>query len=202
MDTALLNKTTGLLAGDQLILMDMRIAIKTQGDFSFNNALAGAILRNIIGSVDWYTGYAGGLGFGHGYSLNQSGAISSSSTGLVFEIYDSLIIPASANNEATGTLLWKKTYVDPSQGQNSLFYVVGNSVTLSASMSANAIASGTPKYLRIYKEGIETTDTRYPKLVIQVPVNTGGNGFATVDRNTVTAGQSMSLNEITMLFQF
>lgn len=198
-DNAVLSKISGIVANEQIALKDIRMKIVTKGDFSFNNALASAILRHIVGNANTLIGYYGALMFGQGYVYDTgAGTIASP---LIMDIYDGTIIPESANMEPTGTLLWRKQISDGSGAQPNIFSISGTSVTLSSSQSANAIATGTPKYLRVYKNGVTTPGgLNYPKLVLQIPIG-NGVGFASIDRTTVTSGQSVSLNDVSFIIQ-
>lgn len=198
-DNAVLSKIYGILAGEQITLKDLRIKIATKGEFSFNNALASSFIRVITGNPNLNIGRSGALLFGHGYVMSNSGAVTASP--LIMDIYDGSTIPESANNEPTGTLLWRKSISDVATVMPSIFNVSGTSVSLSSSQSANAVASGVPKYMRIYKNGITTSEgNNYPKLVMQIPIGTG-TGFASIDRTTITSGQSVSLNEVSFIIQ-
>ncbi len=117
------------------------------------------------------------------------------------DIYDGATIPESANLEPTGTLLWRKQISDASGALPNIFNISGTSITLSSSQSANAVASGIPKYLRIYKNGVTTPNgLSYPKLVMQMPIGSGV-GYASIDRTTIVSGQSVSLNETSFVLQ-
>ena len=198
-DNAVLNKVYGIVAGEQIILKDLRIKIVTKGEFSFNNALAASLIRVITGNPNLNIGYAGALLFGHGYVMSDSGAATASP--LIMDIYDGTTIPESANAEPTGTLLWRKSISDAATVMPSIFNVNGTSVSLSSSQSANAVASGVPKYLRIYKNGITTSEgNNYPKLVMQMPIGSGV-GYASIDRTTIVSGQSVSVIETSFVIQ-
>lgn len=198
-DNAVLSKIAGIVAGEQITIKDLRLKIATKGDFSFNNELAAYLIRSILGNVNLSICYGGALMFGHGFVLSQSGAPTAAP--LIMDIYDGSIIPESANLEPTGTLLWRKQISDVAMAVPNVFNVSGTSVTLNSSQSANAVASGVPKYVRIYKNGITTADgSTYPKLVLQMPIGSGV-GYASIDRTTIVSGQSVSLNETSFVLQ-
>lgn len=198
-DNAVLSKIAGIVAGEQITIKDLRVKIATKGEFSFNNSLAGYLIRSIIGNVNLGIGYGGTLMFGHGFVLNQSGTPTAAP--LIMDIYDGSTIPESANLEPTGTLLWRKQISDVAMAVPNIFNVSGTSVTLMSSQSANAVATGVPKYLRIYKNGITTSDgSTYPKFVLQMPIG-NGIGYASIDRTSIVSGQSVSVNETSFVIQ-
>ncbi len=198
-DNAVLSKISGIVAGEQITIKDLRLKIATKGEFSFNNALAAYLMRSILGNVNLSIGYAGALLFGFGYVINQTGTPTAAP--MIMDIYDGATIPESANLEPTGTLLWRKQISDATMAVPNIFSISGTSITLNSPQSANAVASGVPKYVRIYKNGITTADgSTYPKFVLQMPIGSGV-GYASIDRTTIVSGQSVSLNETSFVLQ-
>jgi len=189
-----------VVSGGSVVLKDARLKIQTEGPFSLNNALANAILANWTGSMSTLLGYGGNLMFGWPTAWLPNGSAASSP--LVFEAFDGPV-PLSANDDATGTKLWSRSLSNLAASAGVLS-VVTNTISLSTTPTANAIADGTPTYVRISKAALSGTDAggaeyNYPKMVIQAPVGEGA-GYVTFDRTTFVAGQSAALNSFTMVF--
>jgi len=194
-DTVKVNKTSGLVVNDLVYVTGFKMKLPTTGDFSFNNNLASIFLRAINGTTELVATSSIGVGgyfcFGAGVVTNSSGSASPAST--IIDIYDNPTIPNSANDDPTGTLLWRYTVSNLNLvSGKSIFLVVGNTVNLEVPLTANAIASGTPKYIRIYREAITVSNSFYPKIVLQMPVGEG-TGYANLDRTSITSGQPVSL---------
>lgn len=189
-DNAVLSKISGIVANEQVVLKDLRMKIVTKGGFSFNNALASAILRHIVGIPNTLLGYYGALMFGQGYVYETSSVTIASP--LYMDIYDGATIPESANLEPTGTLLWKSTI---STSSTSYLEVNGTCISSTRQLTANATATGTATYIRIIKNAITTGGTVYPKLTMQLKV--GVNCFFNTP-NMVT-GQSNTLEYFNVL---
>lgn len=198
---AQISSMSAVTAGQVLALSDIRFKLATSGPLSFNNSLASAILRCLTTTIyleKIISTSSSGYEFGYGsiqdpYVLGGGGF---AAVPIIIEAYDGAI-PASANDAPTGTKLWTQTYTD--NNSISIWLISGNSLGLNYTFSANALASGTPTYLRIYKNQYNNPPMFVPKMVIQAPVGVG-DGYAQFTANTFTAGQEVSLNSFTISF--
>lgn len=194
---ASISSVAAVTASQVLALMDIRFKINVSGPLSFNNAFAGAILKGLT----VYPGQIGntnvgsyGLFAGFPYCQNDAGA--PTAVAITAEAYDGPV-PASCNDEATGTKLWSKSY-SSTTGAN-IWSANGNSLELVYTFTANAIASGTPTYVRITKSEYTTGSARYPRMVVQAPIGIGV-GYAQFSANNFVAGSSVSLNSFVISF--
>lgn len=197
-------------AGQVMSIMDMRFKIATSGAVSFNNATASAILKQMTAQTSYIAiPAAGGYGYYTGLpyvaAFNPTTAVTTyTAAPITASAYDGPI-PASANLQATGTKLWEKSYSSTSEMAQNIWNVAGSGMELTHTFTANALADGTPTYIRILKNEVITTGTstvaasNYPRFELQVPVG-AGSGFANFTVNSFVAGQPATLNPFTISF--
>lgn len=150
--------------GDVVRLTDLRFIFKNTSSVSMTPGFYSSILRLIMGSPT-AEGYSNKLLFGWPKVINSSSA--ETNAVLTIEAYDG-DIPASSEDAATGTLLWKRTIPTT---EASIFSVTGNIVNSARAHTSNALATGIPTYVRISKAAITAGTYVYPKLTMQFEVN-------------------------------
>jgi hypothetical protein len=108
------------------------------------------------------------------------------------------VIPASANDAATGTLLWTKNLT-----VDQMFSVSGNGMVLNGAMAANASATGTATYVRVVKAAYteSTWFSSFPECVIQAPVGPPSNGVTFSPSADMVSGVSANMTQFTVLLQ-
>jgi hypothetical protein len=197
-----------VVAGQVIALTDLRFKIATSGPVSFNNTFASAILKQLTAQTSYSPApSSGNLGYYAGLPFTENASVSTGSmivaaAPIVATAYDGPI-PESANAQATGTKLWEKSY--SSTAGSNIWGVSGNTMTMEHTFTANAIADGTPTYIRIVKNELITIASgsayaaNYPRFEVQIPVGDGA-GFANFTMTNFVAGQSATLNTFTISF--
>jgi hypothetical protein len=99
-------------------------------------------------------------------------------------------IPSNSSATPTGVKLWSKAITS-----NDLFAVSGLSASIISNQTANAIASGTPTFIRVTKAAYDVI----PATSLQAPVS-AQNG-ALFANTTMVSGQSNTLTNLTLSFQ-
>jgi hypothetical protein len=182
--------TLSAVQGNNVILTDLRASVNVIGDISVGIVIANAFLSSLgISQVDYTL-----LGAATTSKYYYSGTTYYGATVNVY-LYDGAI-PASADYAPTGTLLWQKTLPDTTH----LFSHSGLGMSLYTTLTANAVDSGTPTYVRIVKLTHTSLGVLYPETVFQVPVGPPINGCTTLP-TTFVSGQPATIQTMTIKLQ-
>lgn len=181
-------------SGVPVSVTDVRVKFNTAGSFSVGAVLANEFLSSLL-MAD------------RGNSMRSTQAASrfdSVSNGytraVTVNVYDGTI-PSHADNPATGIKLWTKSITS-----NNLFTVNGVGMSLFEALTANAIASGAPTYLRVvkaaytglnYQTGVADS---WPATVFQLPIGPPTNGCI-MTPGVLVSGQSATITNMTVTLQ-
>lgn len=160
---ALIN-TMSISTGNTVQITDLRLILKLNNGLSMSPVLLNALLETFTGYPST-RGYVGALLMGCSWVLDSSGY--QITTPLAIEAWSGTV-PATSEIAPTGTLLWKKTI---SFEENCIFTPGPNILFVKNLYAANAIANGTPTFIRIVKDAVDYSPYTYPKMVIQLPVS-------------------------------
>lgn len=169
--------------GDVVQITDLRFALKPQNDLKMTPILYDAMLHAMIGR-NFTSGYNGALLFGWPKIMNNAGG--ESNAVLAIEAWDG-IPPASSEDDATGTLLWKRTIPVT---ETSIFSTINGLVISNRPHTTNATANGVPTYIRVVKNAITSSPHIYPKLTLQLEVGKHVSFY----RPTMITGQTNTLD--------
>lgn len=184
-DTAVLS-TLSVTTGNQFTLTNLRLKMAVTGDVSVSPGVANDFLYKMIGYTPTY-GLSPKL-----FSNNDPAGSYLGTDQVTYSLYTGAI-PTRADLAPTGTLVWTKTPTDA-----CCFIQVGLGISLLSNLSANAVASGTPTYLRVRRSALTLSGYgTLPEAIIQVPVATTGSG-CTLSASTFTSGQSYSITGLTL----
>ncbi|MDO9571186.1 MAG: hypothetical protein Q7J58_17690 [Hydrogenophaga sp.] len=178
--------TLSAVSGETVSLTDLRFRVATSGDTCVSPSVANEIIntwaKNISATV--------ANGFGHlaGFSKYNLATASNDRT-VTVEAWDGPI-PANSTVTPAGTKLWSKSI-----SGNELFATSGMSAALITNQTANAIASGTPTFVRATKAAYDVI----PATSMQAPVSAlNGVQFAKAE---MVSGVSNTLTNFTVTFQ-
>jgi hypothetical protein len=178
--------TLTAVSGQTVNLTDMRFRVAAFGDTCVSPSVANEIV-NIWSHNEAVT-----------VSNSYSNLAAFSKRNVVSGVYDRPvtveawdgIIPANSSATPTGVKLWSKAITS-----NDLFAVSGLSASIISNQTANAIASGTPTFIRVTKAAYDVI----PATSLQAPVS-AQNG-ALFANTTMVSGQSNTLTNLTLSFQ-
>lgn len=172
--------------GNTVQITDMRFIIKPINGIKMTPALYNCILQRIIGFPAANIGYGGSLMFGWPKVINSAG--SEVNAVLAISAYDG-VPPESSEDAATGTLLWKRT-IPTTEG--SMFSMLAPFNILSNKIhTSNALATGTPTYIRVVKNAITSSPFVYPQLTLQLEVGKHVSFY----KNQMATGVSNTLEQ-------
>lgn len=168
---------------DVVQITDLRFALKPQNDLKMTPILYDAMLHAMIGR-SFTPGYNGSLFFGWPKIMNNAGG--ESNAVLAIEAWDG-IPPESSEDDATGTLLWKRTIPTT---ETSIFSTTNGLVISNRPHVTNAVANGVPTYIRVVKNAITSSPYVYPKMTLQLEVGKHVSFY----RPTMITGQPNTLD--------
>jgi len=168
-------------SGASLQVSDLRFHVAASGALCFSPNVSNNIVGQISANQATWTG---GAAFSK-YNID-SGLYDRTVT---LEAWDGPI-PTDPYATPTGTKLWTKALA----GDN-LFAVSGMGMSLLSNQTANAIASGTPTFVRATKAAYST----YPQSVLQAPIGGPTNGVM-FSAETFTSGASVTMTNFTVIF--
>lgn len=181
--------------GVPVSVTDLRIKLNTAGNLSVGSALANLFLSSIVNSD-----YMGNPFFIASAASKWNPIANDFSKTVTVNVYDGSI-PAKADDAATGTKLWTKSI-----SSNNLFSVTGLGVSLAEGLTANALASGTPTYIRVVKAAYSGTLPQtgvphsWPATVFQLPIGPPTNGCI-MTPGVLVSGQSATITNMTVTLQ-
>ena len=190
---------TAMTSGATFTVNDLRFGLNTVGALSVNHAIAHYLLGMLTNKtpIGVSSAYTPALVLAAASKYRIVNEVGEELTATVpIRAYDGAA-PASANDAATGTMIWTKNLAS-----NDMFVVAGNGMALTGTMSAAASASGAPTYVRIVKPAYtETTwGSSAPECVIQAPVGPPTNGCA-FSPATMTSGASANMTQFTVILE-
>lgn len=193
------------VSGSALHLTDLRIKLNTVGAMSVSPVVANYFLLALIGAPNPY------MHESNGHEVPYLGALSAgwreTSTLETLNDHPTVLmayagdVPSSATDPiGSATLLWSRTGIPA----RDLVDPVGAGLALTATVTANAVATGTPSFLRVvrpsndytsmggYLDGVVT-----PECVVQIPVGGAASGCS-FSPTSLTAGQPATLVQLTV----
>jgi hypothetical protein len=173
-------------SGQVINLQDMRFRVATSGDTCVSPSVANEIVNTWANNLNATVSYSFSSLSGFSKHNPEVGDYTKTVT---VEAWDGPI-PANSTATPAGVKLWSKSIT----GDN-LFQVSGMAAALMQNQTANAIASGTPTFVRAVKAAYSTI----PATSMQAPVSAlNGVQFANAD---MVSGASNTLTNFTVTFQ-
>lgn len=192
------------VSGSALHLTDLRIKLNTVGAMSVSPVVANYFLLALIGAPNPY------MHESSGHEVPYLGALSAgwreSSTLETLNDHPTVLmayagdVPSSATDPiGSATLLWSHTGIPA----RDLVDPVGAGLALTATVTANAVATGTPSFLRVVRPAVDYSFGGYldgvvtPECVVQIPVGGAASGCS-FSPTSLTAGQPATLVQLTV----
>lgn len=178
--------TLSAVSGQTVNLTDVRFRVATSGDTCVSPSVANEIVNTWANNINATVH----VGYGYLAGFSKFNIVTASyDRAVTVEAWDGPI-PSTSSATPTGTKLWTKSI-----SGNELFAVSGLSAALMQNQTANAIASGTPTFVRATKAAYSSI----PATSMQAPVSPlNGVQFA---NETMVSGVSNTLTNFTVTFQ-